>query len=369
MKLLNPGPVTLTDRVRRALLREDACHREADFAAFARDVLVRLARVYPEAEASHVPVLLTASGTGAVEAMVGSLIPRGGKALVVANGVYGERAADMLAAQGKAFDVVRSGWTAPMDVAGAVRRLDEGGFTHVVAVHHETTTGRLNDIDALGRACRARAVPLLLDAVSSFGAEELRFDAWNVVACAATANKCLHAVPGVAFVLVARAALAGPTGATSVYLDLHRYAAEQARGAFPFTPAVQALFALDEALRELDDEGGAPARRAGYAALSARLRGGLREQGVEMLLDAGACASMLTSFHVPPGVTYDALHDALKAAAFVIYAGQGQLQGRVFRVAVMGDLAPSDVDRVVAEVGALVTAGARPRRSRPAVPR
>jgi 2-aminoethylphosphonate-pyruvate transaminase len=88
-----------------------------------------------------------------------------------------------------------------------------------------------------------------------------------------------------------------------------------------------------------------------------------------MLLDAGECASMLTSFHVPPGVTYDALHDALKAAGFVIYAGQGQLQGRVFRVAVMGDLAASDVDRVVAEVGALVTAAARPRRSHPAVPR
>jgi 2-aminoethylphosphonate-pyruvate transaminase len=367
-KLLNPGPVTLTDRVRRALLREDACHREADFAVFARDVRARLARVYPEAEASHVPVLLTASGTGAVEAMVGSLVPRGGKALVVANGVYGERAAEMLAAQGKAFEVVRSAWTAPMDVAGASQRLDEGAFTHVVAVHHETTTGRLNDVGALGAVCRVRGVPLLLDAVSSFGGEEIRFDAWNVVACAATANKCLHAVPGLAFVLVRKGAFEAASGATSVYLDLHRYAAEQAGGAFPFTPAVQALFALDEALRELGDEGGVPARRARYASLSGRLRCGLGELGIEMLLDAAECSSMLTSFHVPSGVSYEVLHDGLKAAGFVLYAGQGQLQGAVFRVAVMGDLTAADIDGVVAEIGGLLTAAAPPRRSRPAAP-
>ena len=351
MKLLNPGPVTLTDRVRRALLREDACHREADFAAFARDVLGRLARVYPEAEVTHVPVLLTASGTGAVEAMVGSLVPRGGRALVVANGVYGERVVEMLVAQGKALDVVRSAWTAPMDVARVEGLLTGGAFTHVVAVHHETTTGRLNDVAALGRACRARAVPLLLDAVSSFGGEELQLDAWNVAACAGTANKCLHSVPGLAFVLVAKTALEAASGATGVYLDLHRHAAGQARGVFPFTPAVHALYALDEALRELDDEGGVPARRARYAALSARLRAGMRELGIERLLpDDADCASTLTSFRVPPRTTYEALHDHLKAAGFVIYAGQGQFEGEVFRIAVMGDVGPQDIDRLLMEI-------------------
>jgi 2-aminoethylphosphonate-pyruvate transaminase len=354
VKLLNPGPVTLTDRVRRSLLREDACHREADFAGFAREVLVRLGRVYPETSASHTPVLLTASGTGAVEAMIGSLVPKDGRALVVANGVYGERAAEMLSAQGKAFEIVRSPWTSPMDVPRAMELLGRGGFTHVVAVHHETTTGRLNDLRALGHACRDRAVPLLLDAVSSFAGEEILFDAWNVVGCAATANKCLHGVPGLAFVLVARSALDAPSGATSVYLDLHRYAAEQARDVFPFTPAVHALFALDEALRELDEEGGMPARRARYSALSRRLRDGLSELGIRMLLDPAESSSTLTSFHVPAGVRYEELHDSLKAAGFVIYAGQGKLRGGVFRVAVMGDLTASDIDRVVVEVARVV---------------
>jgi 2-aminoethylphosphonate-pyruvate transaminase len=353
VKLLNPGPVTLTDRVRRALLREDACHREDDFAAFARDVTARLARVYPEATPAYVPVLLTASGTGAVEAMIGSLVPRDGRALVVANGVYGERAADMLAAQGKAFDVVSSAWTAPVDVDGVRRRIDAGGISHVFAVHHETTTGRLNDVDALGRLCRASGVPLLLDAVSSFGAEEIRFEAWNLAACAATANKCLHGVPGLAFVLVTRSALETASGATSVYLDLRRYASAQA--AFPFTPAVHALFALDEALRELDDAGGAPARRARYTALSAKLRRGMRDLGVAMLLEEAESASMLTSFHLPEGLRYGALHDRLKAEGFVVYAGQGRLAERVFRVAVMGDLDEGDIDRLLVATGRALT--------------
>jgi 2-aminoethylphosphonate-pyruvate transaminase len=349
-KLLNPGPVSLTDRVRSALVRGDMCHREADFAALARGVLDKLGRVYPRAEASHVPVLLTASGTGAVEAMVGTLVPRDGRVLVVANGVYGERVVDMLRLQGKAHEIVRSAWTEAMDVTGATRHLDTGGFTHAVAIHHETTTGRLNDVDALGRACAAHGVPLLLDAVSSFGGEVLRFSEWNVAACAATANKCLHGVPGVAFVLVARAALDAPTGATSVYLDLRRYVDEQARGVFPFTPAVQALFALDEALGELQDEGGVDARRGRYQALSARLRSGMRALGLQTLIDEADLSSTLTSYRLPPSLSYDMLHDALRDAGFVIYAGQGDFQGSVFRVAVMGDLTLADIDRLVVEV-------------------
>jgi 2-aminoethylphosphonate-pyruvate transaminase len=360
VKLLNPGPVTLTERVRRALSREDACHREADFAALARDVRARLLRVHPAAAETHTLALLTASGTGAVEAMLGSLVPRDGLAVVVANGVYGERAAQMLAAQGRPHEVVASSWTSAMDVDAVVRRLDAGAApgrsrpTHVFAVHHETTTGRLNDLGALGTACKARGVPLLLDAVSSFGAEAIDLDAWNVAACAATANKCLHGVPGLSFVVVARAALEAPPAAPSVYLDLRRYAAPLERGEVPFTPAVQALFALDEALRELDEEGGAPARLSRYRALSRRLRAGLAALGIEMLLAERDCASMLTSFRVPRGLPYATLHGRLKEAGFVIYAGQGRFEGEVFRVAVMGDVHEADVDRLVGEIAQLL---------------
>jgi 2-aminoethylphosphonate-pyruvate transaminase len=225
-------------------------------------------------------------------------------------------------------------------------------FSAVLAVHHETTTGRLNRLDELGALCRAAGVPLLLDAVSSFGAESIDWSGWHVGAVASTANKCLHGVPGVAFVIADRALLHARRGsAPSVYLDLQRYHAEQVTGDSPFTQAVHACFALDEALDELADEGGWRARRDRYRARSNRLRTGLASIGIDALLPASDSASMLTAFRLPQGVTYRALHDRLKDAGYVIYAGQQRLADSIFRIATMGAIQDTDLDRVVEEVG------------------
>ncbi len=144
-RLLNPGPVTMTERVRRALASEDVCHREPEFKALVGSVRERLAAVY--GEKGYTPVLLGGSGTAAVEAML-SLVAKNETSLVVANGVYGERIAAMLKAQGKAHEVVSSAWTSGIDLDGAERALAKGSFGHVLTVHHETTTGRLNDVAA-----------------------------------------------------------------------------------------------------------------------------------------------------------------------------------------------------------------------------
>jgi 2-aminoethylphosphonate-pyruvate transaminase len=348
--LLNPGPVTLTERVRRALAREDQCHREPEFANLVLDIRDRLARVYPEAAANFVPVLLTGSGTCAVEAMLASLLPPDGKALVVANGVYGERMAAMIEAHGKPFDLLRADWLAPWDLGEVGRRLAaDRALTHVAAVHHETTTGRLNDVAGLGRLCREQGRALLLDAVSSFGAEAIDFAAWNVEGAAATANKCLHAAPGIAFVLVKKAALNGrPSGARSLYLDLFRYAKDQQAGFSPFTQAVHVCFALQEALRELEEVGGRQARLERYHSLSGAVRDALQGLGVEGPIPREAFSSMLSAFRLPAGMTYAHVHDRLREAGFVIYAGQGALARSIFRVATMGDIRDDDVGRLLA---------------------
>jgi 2-aminoethylphosphonate-pyruvate transaminase len=348
--LLNPGPVTLTRRVRGALSQADLCHREPEFAALQAEIRERLASIYPQAARDFTAVLLTGSGTAAVEAMVGSLVARNGLALVVANGVYGERMAAMLEAQGKAIHLARAEWTEPMNLAMAEQILArEPRITHVLAVHHETTTGRLNDIPALGALCRRYRVPMLLDCISSFGGEEIDFNGWNLEACAGTANKCLHGVPGVSFVLVRESALQSRrSGATGVYLDLFRHYAEQRKDSSAFTPAVQVCYALVEALRELTAVGGWQARRARYAALSRQVFAGLRAQGVAPLLDLTApSSSVLTAYRLPAGYTYTSLHDFLKAAGFVIYAGQGRFDQEIFRIAVMGEINSADVERLL----------------------
>ena len=128
MRLLNPGPVTLTPRVRRALDGPDLCHREPEFAALQADVRARLAAVYPGTAGRYEAVMLTGSGTAAVEAMLASFVAPGAGALVLANGAYGERIAAILRLQGKAVEVVRSAWTEPM-VIGKARRSKSGKST------------------------------------------------------------------------------------------------------------------------------------------------------------------------------------------------------------------------------------------------
>lgn len=349
-KLLNPGPVTLTERVRHALSSEDLCHREPEFAALQSAIRERLLAVYPDAERDFSTVLLTGSGTAAVEAMVGSLVNKNGQALVVANGVYGERIAAMLEAQGKVFHLVRSEWTEPMNLPAVEHLLaSEPGITHVIAVHLETTTGRLNDMRALGSLCVKYRVPLLLDTISSFGGEAIDFSAWNLLACAGTANKCLHGVPGMSFVIARRDIFeSGHSGATSVYLDLFRHYREQRDGSAAFTQSVHVCHALLEALCELDDEGGWRARHARYRALSQQVFDGLERLGVAPLLEgSGPKSAVLTAHRVPAGSSYGALHDYLKQAGFVIYAGQGKFTQEIFRIAVMGAIDTTDVERLL----------------------
>jgi 2-aminoethylphosphonate-pyruvate transaminase len=345
--LLNPGPVTLSDRVRKALLGPDLCHREPEFAALQAEVRSRLERVYGDSADAYTAVLFTGSGTAAVEAMVGSLLPRAGKALVVENGVYGERITSMLQAQGKSYDTVRSPWTAGIDLERVVQKLAEDRrITHVIAVHHETTTGRLNDVTALGELCRARDVALLLDGVSSFAGERLNFANWNLEGIASTANKCLHGVPGICFVLVRRSALEERrSGACSIYLDVFRNHQEQCKGYPLFTPAVQSMYALREALHELEDLGGLHQRHEHYRQLSRLLRDGVHRRGVELLLPEERCySSVLTSFRLPARVKFNDLYLRCKEAGYVIYPGQQALQESIFRIAVMGDLTRGDME-------------------------
>ncbi len=338
--LLNPGPVTLSDRVRSALTRGDWCHREPEFAELMRDINARLERVYSEMKGSFEAATLTGSGTSAVEGMLHSFAPREAATLVVSNGVYGERMASMLAAQEKAHWNTEGSWLEPIDMRRVEALLDEHPeITHVVTVHHETTTGRLNDLEALGSLCGTRRLSLLLDCVSSFGAEAIDVDGWNVTALAGTANKCLHASPGLAFVL-ARTELWDPDAvAGSVYLNLHRYhAAQHGDGFSPFTQAVQVAFALQEALAELEDEGGWRERGRSYHRRARVLADTLYAGNVETLLPDADYSAVLWSWVLPDDWTYARLHDALKQRDIVIYAGQGDLSGRIFRISHMGDI-------------------------------
>ncbi|WP_321782710.1 2-aminoethylphosphonate aminotransferase [Burkholderia pyrrocinia] len=346
MLLLNPGPVTLSERVRRSLLQPDLCHRESEFFDLQDEARARLVTAYELDPAEWAAVLMTGSGTAAVESMIAALVPQDGKLLVIENGVYGERIAQIATQYGIAHDVLKHEWMQAPDLAQIAARLDAGGYSHVAVIHHETTTGRLNDLGAIADVCRARGVKLLVDGVSSFGAEAIDFAGGDIDAVAATANKCLHGVPGAAFVIVRRSALAKAASRT-YYLDLGRLAKLQDQRNTPFTPSVHAYYALVEALREFDEAGGWRARHAHYKALADQAQAGLAARGMPLVLPEGASSVVLRAYRLPQGVTYETLHDGLKARGFVIYAGQGGLSKELFRISTMGAIEAADVERLL----------------------
>ncbi|MCR4466920.1 2-aminoethylphosphonate aminotransferase [Burkholderia sp. SCN-KJ] len=352
MLLLNPGPVTLTERVRRSLLQPDLCHRESEFFDLQDEARARLVAAYELDPAEWAAVLMTGSGTAAVESMIAALVPQDGKLLVVENGVYGERITQIATQYGIAHDVLKHEWMQAPDLAQIAARLDAGGYSHVAVIHHETTTGRLNDLGAIADVCRARGVKMLVDGVSSFGAEAIDFAGGVIDAVAATANKCLHGVPGAAFVIVRRSALAKAASRT-YYLDLGRLAKLQDQRNTPFTPSVHAYYALVEALREFDEAGGWRARHAHYKALADQAQAGLAARGMSLVLPEGASSVVLRAYRLPQGVTYETLHDGLKARGFVIYAGQGGLSKELFRISTMGAIQAADVERLLEGFAAL----------------
>ena len=359
MLLLNPGPVTLTERVRRSLLQPDLCHRESEFFDLQDEARSRLLAAYTLDPAEWAAALITGSGTAAVESMVAALVPENGRLLIVENGVYGERIAHICAQYRIAHERVVGDWMHAPDLGAIAARLDaaaaagEARFTHLAVVHHETTTGRLNDLHGLSELCRERGIGLLVDGVSSFGAEALDFADNTLVAVAATANKCLHGVPGAAFVIVRRNALAQAASRT-YYLDLGRLVRLQDQRNTPFTPSVHAYYALVEALREFDEQGGQAARYRHYAALAEQVRTGLAALGIEPAVPAAQSSVVLRAYRLPPGLSYAALHDALKAEGFVIYAGQGDLSKTLFRISTMGNLSSADIDRLLKGFAALL---------------
>ena len=353
--LLNPGPANTSREVREALVTPDLCHREPEFFEVMRDCRERLVRL-AEGGRGFAAVLFTGSGTAAVEAAVSSAVPADGGLLVVDNGVYGDRLLRIARAHGipsraLSYDVATP--ARPDDVRAALRA--ERHLTHVAVVHHETTTGVLNPVAEIVRAAAGEGRRVLVDAMSSLFGEPLDVTQDGIDFVMASANKCLQGVPGISFVLARRQALDALRGKPprSVYLDLANHYVAQERDNTPFTPAVQVLHAMRQALLELEKEGVAE-RIARYAENARVLRRGMAALGFEMLVAEGARSSILTTFKLPSGIAYDPLHDAMKRRGYIIYAGQGDIRKYAFRVSNMGTLTPADMRGVVEAFAASV---------------
>jgi len=346
--LLNPGPANTTPTVRAALVMPDLCHREPEYFDMMRRCRAELTRLAGCGD-DWTSVLFTGSGTAAVEAAICSAVPADRALLVVDNGVYGDRMLRIARAHGITAHAVRTDIFTPVRAADVEAALTaHADVSHVALVHHETTTGLLNPVADVARVAQRLGRRLIVDAMSSLFGESLDVAQEPLDFVTASANKCLQGVPGVSFVLARRSALEALRGRPprSVYLDLHAHFTTQEQDNTPFTPAVQVMHAMEQALTELAQEG-VKQRIARYADNARVLREGLERLGLAVLVAPEGRSNILTTFRLPPGLTYEALHDALKRRGYVIYAGQGDLRRYAFRVANMGTLTPENMAGVV----------------------
>jgi len=353
--LFNPGPVNVKEKVRRALLAPDMCHREPEFGRLMIGCAKKLLRAFGTG-AAYKAVFFTGSGTAALEAAVVSSVKQGNKILVVNNGIYGERIAEIARRQGISVVNLRSDITKAPDIAAVEKKIrGDKGIAVVAMVHHETSTGLLNPIYEIGRLCKKYKKLYLLDSISALGGEELNFTRANIDLCVGTVNKCIESIPGVSFVLVKKRSLLKleEIRPRSLYFDIPSNLKGQEKGEPLFTPAVQAFYALDIALDELIKEG-LRNRIKRYKSLTVFLRKGFRDAGLEYLIEPKYHSNTITALRLPKGVTYDRLHDALKAKGFLIYAGQSRLKKIIFRIANMGQITGGDARRLLAALKAAV---------------
>lgn len=351
--LLTPGPLSTTKTVKAAMLR-DWCTWDDDYNNLVQEIRERLVNL-----ATHQPgytaVLMQGSGTFAVESVIGSVVPEGGKLLVIANGHYGDRIGLIARALRIPVHLLDFGETGFLDLEllESVLRI-HSDLTHVAVVHCETTTGMLNPVSEIGRLARRYEKTYIVDAMSSFGGIPMDVAEIGADYLISSANKCIQGVPGFGFVIAQRGGLESCAGqARSLSLDLyHQWKEMETRGGkWRFTSPTHVVRAFAQALNELDEEGGVPARYARYCANHQVLVRGMKELGIQCLLPEEHQSPIITAFVQPrePGFVFKSFYARLKQRGFVIYPGK-VTSADTFRIGNIGHVFPRDMGRLVAAV-------------------
>ncbi|MBN1080163.1 2-aminoethylphosphonate--pyruvate transaminase [Pseudomonas sp. 1079] len=347
--LLTPGPLTTSNRTRQAMMTDWGSWDDR-FNQLTASVCSQLLAILNGADSHHC-VPLQGSGTFAVEAAIGTLVPRNGKVLVLINGAYGKRLAKICEVLGREFSTFETAEDEPTTAADVDRLLHaDSAITHVALIHCETSTGILNPLPQIAEVVKRHGKRLVIDAMSSFGAlpidaREIPFDA-----LIAASGKCLEGVPGMGFVFAEKHALAAAQGnCHSLAMDLfdqHSYMTKT--GQWRFTPPTHVVAALHEALLQYAEEGGLPARHQRYANNCQALLDGMAELGVRSFLPAAIQAPIIATFHAPddPRYQFKAFYERVKAKGFILYPGK-LTQVETFRVGCIGHVDAADMRAAV----------------------
>jgi len=345
--LLNPGPATTSDSVKYAQVCADICPREKEFGGIMKWICRELTAVAAD-PAEYETVFFGGSGTAADEVMVSSCVPETGHILIVDNGSYGERLAKIASVYKINHTVFKSSTYEKIDISGLESEFKSGKYTHLGIVYHETTTGLLNPLDIICPLAKKYNMVTIVDAVSIYAGMPMELSKLGIDFMASTSNKNIQGMAGVGFVICKKSELEKTKNIPmrNYYLNLYdQYAHFTRTGQTRFTPPVQTLYALRQAILETKQET-VEKRWERYTECWRILVDAVKEYNLKMLVKEEDQSHLITAIFEPETEKYsfEILHDFARQHGFTIYPGKlGNIN--TFRIANIGDIQPHEMKR------------------------
>ena len=347
MQLRIPGPTPIPDEILKVLSRQMINHRGPQFAEIIRGMTAILKEMF---QTKGDVFILTGSGTGGMEAAIVNTLSPGDKVLVVSNGFFGERFADIAEVYGAQVERLRFEWGSPADAKAVRQALSKDPKVKAVLVtHNETSTGVTNDLAAISAVVREFEKLLLVDAISSLGAIDLPTDAWGCDVVVTASQKGWMVPPGLAMVSVSEKAWQAQAEARMprYYWDFaqaKRYLED--RGQTPWTPAISIFFALAAAL-ELFQQEGLRNVLARHGRVGNKAREVVKSLGLSLFPEDSYASNTVTAVSAPEGLDVKRLLGILREEHDVVLAGgQQRLEGKIFRIGHLGYVSEDDMEAV-----------------------
>ncbi|MCX8187860.1 MAG: alanine--glyoxylate aminotransferase family protein [Nitrososphaeria archaeon] len=348
IKYFVPGPTELCERVLKATSTQVISHRSSKFREIFNEVRDLLAGVY--ATDSGNIAILTGSGTLAVNSMIYGIMKPGERALVISHGEFGERIVRALQARGCLVDVLRSKEGDVVDLNEVREALGKTSYRAIFTTHTETSTGvTTRYLPEIAEEAKANGALICVDAVSSLAGEPLKMDDWGLDAVSSCSQKCIGAPPGLSFVAMSDEALKSlRSDGVPPYLDLQKYFEYSKDGETPFTPAVNIIYGLLEALRILVLEEGVEGRISRLGEVSEKLYSGAESLGLTPLARRDVRSRTVVALKLPENIQASrVIKEMREECGIVIARGMGNLREKIVRVGVMGYITSKDADAIL----------------------
>lgn len=348
-KLLTPGPLTTTETVRKEMMF-DHCTWDDDYKSITLKIRKQLLELAHVTEEDYTVVLMQGSGTFGVESVLTSIVGDEDKLLLIANGAYGERMEDIAKHAQIPYTIYHEVYYKIPSAEKIAEILDKDpAITHIAMVHSETTSGILNDIEAVGKVVKERGRTFIVDAMSSFGSVDIPVKEWGIDFLVSSANKCIQGVPGFSFIIGNKQKVIDSKGkARSLSLDLYdQWKTMDKDGKWRFTSPTHVVLAFSKALDEMLEEGGIPARSKRYYDNNHLLIRRMKEMGIQTYIDAEHQGPIITTFLYPENHTFafQDMYQYIKERGYAIYPGK-VTEADTFRIGNIGEIYEEDIEKV-----------------------